>query len=170
MDLLPVQPFQETLNAGMCGPASLKMVLSYWGIEADEAELAKKLNHSPELGVTDLDIERVAKEYGLAVSIQNNSSFDDIRYWLNRKVPVLVDWFTSGRKDYPDEVSVPEGHLSVVVGLDDTHIYLQDPEIGGLRKLERGAFEHVWFDFEGALIESNELIIRQLIAIYPKEK
>jgi len=29
--MLKIKPFQETLNAGMCGPASLKIVLDYYG-------------------------------------------------------------------------------------------------------------------------------------------
>ena len=32
-NVLPVKPFQETLHQSMCGPASLKMVFDYYGIE-----------------------------------------------------------------------------------------------------------------------------------------
>ena len=41
MKLLAVKPFQETLNVGYCGPAILKMVLQYYGIDKSEKELAK---------------------------------------------------------------------------------------------------------------------------------
>jgi len=37
---IKIQPFQEKLNMGYCGPASLKMVLDYYGIEKTEDELA----------------------------------------------------------------------------------------------------------------------------------
>jgi predicted double-glycine peptidase len=61
---------------------------------------------------------------------------------------------------------VPDGHYSIVVGLDKQYIYLQDPEIGGLRQLARDDFMKVWFDFRGEYITSwNEMIIRQLIAV-----
>ena len=61
---------------------------------------------------------------------------------------------------------MPDGHYSVVVGLDKDNIYLQDPEIGKLRTLERSDFMKVWFDFTGENINSwDEMIIRQLIAI-----
>lgn len=80
-------------------------------------------------------------------------------------MPVIVDWFTRGRQDYTDS-EVADGHYSVVIGLDDEHIYLQDPEIGGERKIKRDDFMKVWFDFTGHQIEANELIVRQLIAIY----
>lgn len=39
--MLKLKPFQETLNASMCGPASLKIVLNYYGVEATEKELAR---------------------------------------------------------------------------------------------------------------------------------
>jgi ABC-type bacteriocin/lantibiotic exporter with double-glycine peptidase domain len=165
---LSVQPFQETLHAGMCGPASLKMVLAYYGVEKTEAELAELCGTDPNLGTDDLSIKRAAEGLGFNVEIQNKSTFDDVKKWLDKKVPVIVNWFTRGRTDY-DVSEVPDGHLSVVVGLDDEYIYLQDPEIGELRKISRDDFMGVWFDFESERIESwNDIILRQLIAMYPK--
>ncbi len=166
-NLLAVKPFQETLRGGYCGPASLKMVLEYWGINKSEEEVAIVCNRDPELGTDENAIKKAAESYGLKVEIENNASFDSIQNWLNRRVPVIVNWFTRGRSDYGDQ-EVPDGHYSIVVGLDDEYIYLQDPEIGGLRKLERDDFMCVWFDFKPAYITSwNDMIIRQLIAVYP---
>lgn len=164
--LLPVKPFQETLHASMCGPASLKMVLAYYGIEKSEQELAQLASTDPDLGTSAEGIKKAAERLGFTVEIKNNSTFEDIQAWLDKKVPVIVNWFTRGRIDYP-ESEVPDGHLSVVVGLDDEYIYLQDPEMGKLRQIARDDFMKVWFDFTGKYINSwNEMIIRQLIAIY----
>lgn len=164
--LLPVQPFQETLNAGMCGPASLKMVLAYYGVDKSEAELSILCGTDPDLGTTDEGLKQAAESLGFAIEIHNNATFDDIQAWLDKKVPVIVNWFTRGRVDYP-ESDVPDGHLSVVVGLDDNSIYLQDPEIGKLRTIDRDDFMRVWFDFKPAFIVSwDDMIIRQLIAVY----
>lgn len=168
-NLLPIKPFQETLNAGMCGPASLKMVLAFYGIEVEEGEIAGRMHASADLGVTAEDLARVAQEFGLEASIRNEASFDDIGHLLEHNAPPIVDWFTVGRHDYPEEIAVPDGHYSVVVGLDENYIYLQDPEIGGMRKLTRDAFERVWFDFDGEFITPETLIVRQLIAIYKKQ-
>lgn len=118
------------------------------------------------MGVDDNRIARAAKSLGLKVQIENESTFNDIERWLQKGVPVIVDWFTRGRSDYEDS-EVADGHYSVVAGLDDEYIYLQDPEIGNIRKIEREDFMKVWFDFTGHYIKSDELIIRQLIAIYP---
>jgi len=163
--ILKVKPFQETLGKGNCGPASLKMVLDYYGIRKTEDELVKLLKADEKLGTNDKSLEKVAKFFGFNVDIKNHSSLEDIRGWLNKDVPVIVDWFTRGRQDYSDS-AVPDGHYSVVIDLDDKYIYLQDPEIGKIRKIEKNDFLTVWFDFTGEYIKPDELIIRQLIAIY----
>lgn len=163
--MLKLKPFQETLNASICGPASLKIVLKYYGVEATEKELAKIAGWNRDLGIDEEGIKKAVNLFGFKVKIKNNSNFKDIEKWLERKVPVIVSWFTRGRKDYTDS-DIADGHYSVVVGLDGKFIYLQDPEIGKIRKLERDDFMAVWFDFRGKYIKPNELIIRQIIAIY----
>jgi len=163
--LLNVKPFQETLNADMCGVASLKIVLNYLGIDKTENELAKLTDLILGLGVSDQSIAKVAKSLDLKVEIKNESSFKDIEDWLGKRVPVIVNWFTRGRQDY-NSSKVADGHYSVVFGIDEKYIYLQDPEIGAERKIEREDFMKVWFDFTGYFLKPEELIIRQLIAIY----
>lgn len=164
-DLLPVKSFQETLYKSMCGPASLKMVFDYYGIEKSEEEIAKLAGTKEDLGTDEEGIKKAVEQLGFKAEIKNTSSFEDIQKYLNKKIPVIVNWFTRGRIDY-DDSQVPDGHYSVVVGLDDEFIYLQDPEIGKLRKIERNDFMKVWFDFKGEYINPNELIIRQIIVIH----
>ena len=156
---------QETLDASMCGPASFKIVLDYYGLEKSEKELSKLCQRNNNLGVNDEKIKKAAESLGFKVKIKNNSNFKDIEKWLDKKVPVIVNWFTKGRQDY-SESEIADGHYSVVAGLDEKYIYLQDPEIGKIRKLKRDDFMRVWFDFKGEYIKPSELIIRQIIAIY----
>ena len=163
--ILKIKPFQETLGSSMCGPASLKIVLQYYGMDVKEKELAKIAEWNKDLGIDDKGIEKTAKSFGLKVKIKNNSNFKDIEKWLEKKVPVIVNWFTRGRKDYADS-DIADGYYSVVAGLDDKFIYLQDPEIGKIRKLRKDDFMKVWFDFKGEYVKQEELIIRQIIAIY----
>lgn len=148
----------------MCGPASLKIVLGYYGVDKSERELAM-LTNTTEIGTNAENIKHAAESLGFSVMTKNESNFFDIESWLEKKVPVIVNWFTRGRSDYSDS-EVADGHYSVVAGLDAENIYLQDPEIGKLRKLKREDFMKVWFDFTGEAIKQDELIIRQLIAIW----
>lgn len=165
--LLQVKPFQETVRGGYCGPASLKIVLDYYGVQKSEKEIAKHCGRDSKLGTNDISIKRTAKSYGFSVEIKNNANFTDIQKWLNKEVPVIVNWFTRGRKDYSNS-EVPDGHYSVVIGLDKENIYLQDPEIGAMRTIKRDDFIRVWFDFKKDYITSwKDMSLRQLIAIYP---
>ena len=163
--MLKVKPFQEKLNRSYCGPASLKILLSYYGINKTEKELARMAGWNKELGVDDKGIKNAAEQLGFTCMIKNNSNFKDIEKWLKKGIPVIVDWFTRGRIDYNDS-AVADGHYSVVMGLDNKFIYLQDPEIGKIRKLRRKDFMTVWFDFTGEYLKPSELIIRQIIAIH----
>lgn len=163
--MLKLKSFQESLNGGYCGPASLKMVLDYYGIKKSESDLARLCRAYKTNGVEAEDIERAAEGLGLKAVIKNKANFSDIQKYLDKGVPVIVDWFTGGRNDYPDS-EVADGHYSVVVGLDKKHIYLQDPEIGRIRKIERNDFLKVWFDFKGDYMKSpKDLVLRTIIAI-----
>ncbi len=68
-------------------------------------------------------------------------------------------------KQEGSELSQKVGQLKLV-SADGKNIYLQDPEIGKVRKLNKEDFMRVWFDFTGKYIKADELIIRQIIAIY----
>lgn len=165
-ELLAVKPFQETLYTNMCGPAVLKMVFGYYGLEKTEQELSELCGNAKNLSTDDHTIKKIAESFGFKIEIQNLSTVKDIKTWLDKKIPVIVDWFTRGRQDY-DDSEVPDGHYSVVIGLDDENIYLQDPEIGRLRTLKIKDFMRVWFDFREEVIVSWEnMIIRQIIAIH----
>lgn len=167
---LDVLPFQETLNAGMCGPASLKIVLAFYGLDISESGLASISKTDKTLGSTAENLALAARSLGFETEIRTECSFDDLFAWLRKGVPVIVDWFTRGRDDYPEDMLSADGHYSVVCGLDDTHIFLQDPEIGGIRRLRREVFERVWFDFSGEFILPQEIILRQSIAVYQVSK
>ena len=119
------------------------------------------------MGIDDAAIKKAAESFGFKVKIKNHSSFKDIKSWLNRGVPVIVDWFSRGSTDERyTESDVAGEHYSVVVGLEEKYIYLRDPEIDKIRKITKEDFLTVWFDFRGKYIKPNELIIRQLIAIH----
>lgn len=56
-----LRPFQETLYAGMCGPASLKIALDYYGVQKSEKELAKLCGVKKDLGTDDKNIKKAAE-------------------------------------------------------------------------------------------------------------
>jgi predicted double-glycine peptidase len=171
MQLLSVEPFQETLHANVCAPATLKMLLTYWklpGAEKSDLELAKEMGTDPSLGTSNEAFVETAMRFNLISEVKTDATFDDIAAWLEKKTPVVVDWFSPGRKD-TTEGEMPDGHYSIVVGLDSEQVYLQDPETGGLRTIPRAQFWRVWFDFTGDFItKPDDMVIRWMAAVFPK--
>ncbi len=153
--MLNIPPFRQLPD--LCGPSCLKMVLAYFGVEKNEPELAKLAGATKNKGATASDLIRVAKKLGFNGMIKDSASLADIKkYVLNKKIPVIVDWF-----------SHDDGHYSVAVDIDNKNIYLQDPELGALRMMDLKTFKRVWFDFPGDFMTSkNDLILRRMIVIW----
>ncbi len=162
--MIQLTPFRQT-DDSRCGPASVKMVLNYYGIIATEDEICQRCNHTYELGCTNVGIKNAFESYGLTCTIKNKASLDDIRERINKKIPVIVDWFSGGVEYLPG--STPNGHSSVVVGIDDSKIYIIDPENGQMRDILHNDFLRCWFDWtKTATISPETLRIRQLITAY----
>jgi ABC-type bacteriocin/lantibiotic exporter with double-glycine peptidase domain len=170
MNLLDLPPFQETLNQSMCGPATLKMLLMFYNLpggELADVELAKRCGTDPKLGTSNEQFLSTAEQFGLSAHVKTLAELNDIKAWIEKGVPVIVDWFSPGRKDAADG-DMPDGHYSIVVGLDDKNIYLQDPELGALRTIPHEQFYRVWFDFkQDTITDWDTMVIRWMAAVYP---
>lgn len=154
--MIAIKPYRQ--KPGYCGPASLKMVLDFYGTRLSEDDLAELSGATNKHGATADGIKSAAEQSGFQVFIKDDATFADIASYLERQIPVIVDWF-----------STDDGHYSVVVGLDSDNIYLQDPELGGLRTLDRETFFRIWFDFpENFLKTKDDLILRRMIVIMAK--
>lgn len=155
--MLKVKPFRQ--QSGLCGPATLKMVFSYYGVDKTEAAIASATDCDPKLGVEASRMLAYARELGFDGYIQDQSTLEDLeRLVVNQETPVIVDWF-----------SEDDGHYSVVVDLDSENVYLLDPEIGYVRAMRRVKFFRVWFDFPGDFLRSAaDLTIRRMIVILKK--
>ncbi len=145
--------FRQTESC--CGPASLKIVLAYYGIKKSEKELVKLTGCTIAKGVEAGGLVKAAKKLRLKAFYKDYCEIKTIKkYVINRKIPVIVDWFSGD-----------DGHYSVVVDINKKNIFLQDPEIGGIKKLDLETFKRVWFDFPGNQISSKGLIVRRIIVV-----
>lgn len=154
--MIKLKPFRQT--PGLCGPASLKMVFDYYGVSILEDEIAKIAGASKEKGTSRAGLIKAAKHFGFDGFSKENSSLSDLRYFLKRKIPVIVDWF------FEDE-----GHYSVVVDIDKKNITLIDPSFKkGVRKFSLEKFLRIWFDFPGKHIKDpKDLVLRLMLVITP---
>ncbi len=152
--MIHLTPFRQ--RQSHCGPASLKMVLGFYGIPSNERALARVAGTMLSTGTTADGLLRAAKMYGCDGRVFNDATIGFLRRMvLVRKIPVIVQWF-----------STDEGHYSVVVHLDRDNIYLQDPEAGHLVAMKLATFKRVWFDFVGSKPPSTDtLIARRVIVV-----
>jgi len=164
--MLSITPFKQS-DSSRCGPACIRMVLDYYKIDVTEDEIANHCGWTYEEGCDDVGIKKAIEHYGLGCSIRNECDLDDIRYWVDHHIPVIVDWFANGLDDF----DMPNGHSSVVVGIDQERIHLVDPWLGQKISIPLAEFERVWFDWKGTdTIQSwEDMVIRQIIIPYPSE-
>ncbi len=136
----------------------MKMVFGYYGVCVPEAKLAKIAGASSKKGVTHEGLAKAAKHFSFQVFSKEKSSLDDVRYFIERKIPVIVDWF------FEDD-----GHYSVVIDINRRNILLMDPSLEEeKRKLPTKIFLRVWFDFKGEFIEDPaDLVLRLILVVIP---
>lgn len=113
---------QET---NWCGPASLTMVLNYWGDPVNQSEIGSAVDPEHD-GTATWDMISFLGSKGYVVydfdrnSLKYRSSaIDELKTWVSQDYPIVVEqwqWF-------PESV----GHYRVVVGYDTEKIYLIDP-------------------------------------------
>lgn len=155
--MINLKPFRQT--AGLCGPASLKMVLEYYGILASESAIARAAGASRKKGASKEGLIKAAEHFGLKVFTKEKSSLSDLRRFIKKGIPVIVDWFSGD-----------DGHYSVVVDINEKNIILMDPELAGKRKISVEKFQRLWFDFPGEFIKDHrEIVLRLMISATPQK-
>jgi ABC-type bacteriocin/lantibiotic exporter with double-glycine peptidase domain len=143
-----------------CGPASLRMVFAYYGVELPENEIVQACKHTYELGCQGEDMVCAAEQFGFDVYLKNNSTIGEIEKLINSGVPVIVDWFCG---------DPPEGHSSVVIGVSENDLYILDPYSEEMRVVSKYDFRRCWFDFRETPITPENLYVGQIIVLRPKK-
>ncbi|MBU2497100.1 MAG: C39 family peptidase [Nanoarchaeota archaeon] len=163
MGFLKIKPYTQTIS---CGPAVLKMILKFYKIKISEKVIAKIAKTHEKHGTEIVDLEKAFKYFGLKTKTKVNSNFSDLNKYLKKGIPVVIGWYTKGKKGDAESITA-DGHYSVVIGLDKEHIYLQDPEIGKRRKLRKDDFLIVWMDYYGPYPKTKkDIFLRPMIAVY----
>jgi len=72
---LSIELFKQ--SEGFCGPASLKMVLSYYGTEKTEDELAALIGATREYGCDPIDIVTAAEKVGFSAQYKERSNIEE---------------------------------------------------------------------------------------------
>jgi ABC-type bacteriocin/lantibiotic exporter with double-glycine peptidase domain len=120
-----------------CGPATLQMVLAFYGIRISEEKLAKLLETNDDVGTRHNSMIDFSREEGFNVFVNTCSKVEEIRRFINEGKSVIVHFL---------EPDGNVGHYSVVVGIDDNSIFLNDPWNGENFEMNIPDFEKRWRD------------------------
>lgn len=148
------------LNGYFCGPASLQMLLSLYGIEVDQEEIVRQTGvghkiqtHGMTIAEMGSYIERFHPQ--LQFWYKFESTVNDLSQLVNQHgMPVGVEW--QGVFDYPDEEKYEDedddpGHISVITGIDTAEncVLIADPDrhyAGKDRRFSILQFVRRWWD------------------------
>ena len=121
-----------------CGPATASMLLSYWGCEQTQYDLAPVLKPDPDdKNVSPGEIESYVRDQGYESITRVNGDLDLLKALLQAGFPVMVEtWYV---RDARDQL----GHYRLLIGYDDearqfvTYDSLHGPDVPiGYRELD----------------------------------
>lgn len=157
---LKLKPFKQT--PGYCGPASLKIVLKYYGYDYSELKLARLMNSNRKKGWSEEAVANAARKIGMNAYYKNNSSIEELTRLNKEGIPVIVGWFA------PESAF---GHYSVVKDINKYFITLADPRRIKERKLPLWRFKLRWFDLNNTPPKSKrDLNVRPIVVVMQKKK
>jgi len=130
-------PYYKQQETYTCGPASMQMIFDYFRYYQSQNELAKQMGTNKERGTDNDRLVKTATSHGFFCYVNNNSSFDEIRHFLGRGLPSIVNFI---------EPINNEIHFAVVSGLTRRSIILNDPWNGKNFKMLRKDFLDRWHD------------------------
>lgn len=163
----------ETFNN--CGPASLSMALSYYGVQKTQAELGQELRpHQNPNGINDdksVTLEELANkssEYNLIPYHRPNGSIDMLKLLITYDLPIITRTWTKIDEDI--------GHYRVIKGFDDnTKQVIQDDSLQGKNlKFTYSEFDKLWqkFNYEFLVLvpKQKQEIVEQILGENKDEK
>ncbi len=143
--LLPVPHFEQSRD-GSCLPACVQMVFSHLGDERSEANLAKLLG-TKEYGTPIRNVESLREDrYDVQVGQLTRTELES---YLSEGTPVIVRVWTT----MLDYWNVTTSHVVVVVGYDETTVFLNDPAF------PKAPQQVVWNAFLAAWAEYDETAV-----------
>jgi len=157
-----------------CGAAALRAVLSHWGRDVDEAKLMELLHTSSEVGTYPEDIAKGARSLGFDAEVIDNLTLDQLERLTAEGYPVIAlaqVWLSERDAGRPLEDIWDNGHYVVVLGVDQDHVYFQDPFIQMSKAfVPRKTFEDHWHQVMGGDLEKNPKLIQVGIIVKGKRR
>jgi len=118
-----------------CGPASLYMVLRFWGDSVEYNQIVDAIWHKDTCITYIGDMVYYAAQRGFHV-IARSSSIEELKEYIDEGFPVIV------LQKYSK--SNPRGHFRVVIGYDDRGFIVHDPDLSPGIHIDYALFAELW--------------------------
>lgn len=143
---------QQTFNN--CGPASLSMVLSYFGRAETQQDIAAVIKpYNEDKNVTAEELIAYAQSIGYNARVIEGGDINLLKAFVANGLPVIAErWL-------PETSDGPIGHFQVVMGYDQSQIHFFDSLQGQNIKEGFASFDEGWQVFN-----------RHFIAFWPASK
>jgi predicted double-glycine peptidase len=146
---VPVQPRvalrgfkHEYQRWNNCGPATLAMMLGYFGRADTQAEIAASTKPNPDdRNVTPDELVAYATRAGLRARVRVNGMTDELKMFLSNEIPVIVE---------TELVTQPQGwmgHYRLLIGYDATQFNTLDSYQGANVKISEADLDAAWRAF-----------------------
>lgn len=135
MKSLSVPYFKQSTNY-TCGPASLRMVLSYFDVKTNEKTLAEDLETNSDIGTMHHNMIEGVRRAGLYCYVNDQATIQELRYLLGFGAPVIIRFVEPSPKS--------EDHYGVVVGVNRFFITIHDPWHGPYQRYTHKSFSKRW--------------------------
>ena len=138
---------------GWCSPASLAMLLAYWGESRELSEVARAVYDERYGGTGNWAFNMAyASRFGLRAAVTHVAGLDHAAAFIAAGIPLALSfaWASGELTNAPLDRSA--GHLAVLRGFTrDGHPQLNDPALAGsVTTYDRNALERVWQAHGGA--------------------
>jgi predicted double-glycine peptidase len=137
--ILKVHCFKQDKSGYDCGPACIRMVLSYLaGGRPSKSEYKKILelamdgNTKYRYGTSKRRLKRVIHRLGY--KYRSVYELDGLEWAIEKELPVIVLCYMR------DEEGDPYEHYIVVKGIENDYIHINDPYYGGSKRVRRSTF------------------------------
>lgn len=136
---MPKVPYFRQKRDYSCGPASLRMILSYFGLEIDEEKLIELCGTS-RLGTSRFQIVEAATKVKFRADTFAELTMEQIYDILEANLPIIA--LIDPGKIYGGISGI--GHFVVILGRMDNKVVYHDPVMGQNLVTEEEIFFQAW--------------------------
>ena len=134
-------PFYRQEQLHTCGPACLRMVLAYNGVDKTEDELVVLCN-TAEVGTGRRPLARAAQELNFGVQLAERMTREDLQETISSGKPTIA--LVNPSLIYPHVTETSHG--VVIVGVEGDEIIFHDPAGSASNRLAWAEFRSAWLD------------------------